>query len=154
MPPTTRQRKSTPAELAAADAAGRPAPDPFDDLPTGPASAGPDPGLEAGLDLDLDAVLPAQAEAVRRTTTVRVDGRVIEFPLMQFWPLRAAHLAEHEGDLLGCFRCVHDEDDVEFLADLPGDKMNAIMDHLLKLSGVAPGESSRSGRSSRSTPRR
>ncbi len=153
MPAATRQRKSTPAELAASEASS--APDPFDDLAVaGPASAGPDPGLEAGLDLDLDAVLPAQAEAVRRTTTVRVEGRVIEFPLMQFWPLRAAHLAEHEGDLLGCFRCVLDEDDVEFLADLPGDKMNAIMDHLLKLSGVAPGESSRSGRSSRSTPRR
>lgn len=146
MPPTTRQRKSTDAELAASDATR--APDPFAD---GDASA---PDLEDGFDLDLDAVLPAEVEAVTSTTKIRVEGRVIEFPLMQFWPLRAAHLAEFEGDLLGCFRQVIPADDVEFLADLRGDKMNKIMDHLLRVSGVTPGESSGSGRSSRSKPKR
>ena len=156
MPPTTRQRKPTAAELAAADASkAEPAPDPFGDTPA-PSAAEPEiaTSLEQGFDLDLDAPTAAEVETVRRTTVIRVEGQIIEFPLMQFWPLRAAHLAEHEGDLLGCFRCVLPEDDVEFLADLPGDKMNKIMDHLLKVSGVTPGESSGSGRSSRSTPRR
>ena len=47
--------------------------------------------------------------------------------------------------------CAESEDNLELIKPLTLGQINRIMDHVMKVTGITPGESSRSGRSSRST---
>lgn len=134
------QRKPTDAEMAATDLAA------VED------AAEPEE-LDDELDLDLDALLPAEAEATRAVSKIRVNGRLIEFPLISKWPMVAIRLAD-TGDVLGALEMVLDDDDAEFVGMLPADKANPILEHLMKVSGVTPGESSGSANGSRSTAKK
>jgi hypothetical protein len=109
---------------------------------------GGDVVLDPDLDLDLDAAVPVQAEATRETTKVKIDGRVLEIPLLSQWPMKALYLIDKEEDPYSAFRLVLDEDDAEFLGMLAGPKVAKVMEHVLKVSGTSPGESSGSAASS------
>ncbi len=106
------------------------------------------------LDLDLDAKLAQlaqEAEATRTTTTVTLNGRQIELKLIRHWPMKARHLMFDEANAYDAWPLLLEDKDLEAVLRLEDTGWGAILDHLIALHGVTPGEADGSATSSRST---
>jgi hypothetical protein len=149
-----RARRSTPAEIAA--------------TPTEEPVAA-EPGFDAELDFDMSAwreQKAQQVEATRDTLLFRIADRrddadsdlyEVEIPLLSKWRTKALRLLESNsiGGMIESLTSAAGDPELEAVLDeLDADEIGAIIEHLTKASGVTPGESRRSGKSSRSTQRR
>lgn len=131
-------------------------------MPSTPETASPEPDEElfdepeeldplGAFDLDLraEATLPP-------VKTLRValpaGGELVLPASMDDWTGESINLMTE-----GRFRdallevCKASEDNLALIRPLTLGQINRIMDHVMKVTGITPGESSRSGRSSRST---
>jgi hypothetical protein len=109
-----------------------------------------EPAEPGAFDLDLRA--EAQSAPAATLRVVLADGVLVLPRSMDDWTGESINLMT-EGKFRDALLevCAQSEDNLALIRPLTIGQINKIMDHVMRVTGITPGESERSGRSSRST---